>query len=382
MNEKDSNAIIERARIFCQEKIVPIAKQLDEQNRPPEELLEGIAAEGFFGSKYPVEYGGGGYDSATSEMVAMELAKGSAGVALLLLVQWMAVDVLLKYGSKEQKDKYLNDMIQGNKVAAYIISEPMAGSDASAMMATANSIDEGWVLNGNKYFCTNGGIADLYFVACKTEPEEGARGISMFIVEKDTKGLTVGHRFEKMGCRSSATTGLTFKDCIISHDSILGNKNQGYKIAMDGLTGGRLGMASMGLGIAQAAMDESIAYANSRIAFGKPLAKLYAVQEMVADMYVKLEAGRLLVIDAANKRDTGADYSLDTSVVKVFVADLVDEVCYKSLQIFGGHGYLKNNNLERYARDGRLMSIGVGASEVLKMVIGMTVMRKSKKQVQ
>ena len=362
--------MIERAKDFCKNSLQPIARELDRKSRFPTELLGAMGEAGFFGINYDIEYGGGGYDSVITHMVAQEIAKASAGVALTLHVHWMAIDVLLKFGTEAQKQKYLRVLLQGKKVAAYTISEVQAGSDAAGIKATAVSADGGWVLNGTKYFCTNGGLADLYFVAFKTAAEAGAKGISMFIIEKGTPGFSIGMPDEKMGCRSSYTTGLTFNNCTIPHENILGNINEGFKIAMFGLVGGRLGMACMGLGIAEAALESSARYANKRTAFGKPLSSLFAVQAMLAEMYVKLEAAKLLVYDTAKKRDSGQDYALETSVVKLFVTEVVNEVSHKAVQILGGHGYMKYNDVERYARDARLLDIGVGASEVLKMVIG------------
>lgn len=368
--------LIKSAKTFCQSYLQPIARELDIQSRFPNELLGPMFEAGFVGMNYPVKYGGGGYDSVTTLRVAKELAKASAGVALTLHVHWMAVDVLLKYGTEAQKEKYLPDLLKGQKIAAFDISEVQAGSDAAAIKSTAESTDAGWLLNGAKYFCTNGGLADIYLVALKTDKEAGAKGISMFIVEKGTPGFTIGRSDEKMGCRSSYTTSLSFKNCIIPPSNIVGNRNEGFKIAMHGLVGGRLGMASMGLGIAEAAFEAATKYVNTRKAFGKTLNSLFAIQEMLADMYVKLEAANLLVLEAAKKRDSGKDYALESSVAKLFVAEVVNEVCHKALQIFGGHGYMKYNDLERYARDARLLDIGVGTSEVLKMIVGSAVAKR------
>lgn len=371
--KKAINDIVITAREFCTARLKPIARELDEQGRFPTELLTPMAEAGFFGLNYPAEYGGGGYDSAITHQVAKEFAKVSAGVALTLHVHWMAIDVLLKFGSEEQKRKYLPDLVQGKKIAAYTISEVQAGSDAAAIRAEAFRTDNVWSLNGAKYFCTNGGLADIYLVAFKTDPDAGAKGISMFIIEKGTPGFQIGTVEEKMGCRSSVTTSLVFQDCQVAPDRLVGNVNDGFKIAMYGLVGGRLGMASMGLGIAEAALETAAKYVNRRIAFGKPLSSLYAVQAMLAEMYVKIQAADLLVFETARKRDSGMDYSLASSVAKLFVSEMVTEVCHKALQVFGGHGYMKYNDPERFARDARLLDIGVGASEVLKMVVGTTV---------
>jgi alkylation response protein AidB-like acyl-CoA dehydrogenase len=365
--------IVEQVKLFCEKNLQPIAKELDTNSRFPSELLPHMLDLGLWGMNYDIQLGGGGYDSSITHLAIKEIAKVSAGVALTFHVHWMAVDALLKFGTRAQTEKYLSALLRGEKIAAYTVSEGQAGSDAAGIKATAAKTEAGWLLNGTKFFCTNGGLADLYFVALKTDVEAGAKGISMFIVEKGTQGFEIGASEEKMGCRSSYTTALTFQNCVIPQENMLGSINSGFKIAMYGLVGGRLGMASIGVGIAEAAFETAAKYANRRSAFGKPLHALFAVQEKLAEMYVKLEAAKLLVLDTAKKRDSGEDYSLETSVAKLFATEAVNEICHKSLQIFGGHGYMKYNAVERYARDARLLDIGVGTSEVLKMVVGSAV---------
>lgn len=372
MSEKITN----KAKEFAVQYVKPIAKELDNANRFPTELLEPICENGFFGIHYPLEYGGSGMNSLTSFNVVREMSKASGGLGLLFTVHWMAVDVLIKYGTDDQKEKYLKDLVEGKKIAAYSISEAVAGSDAAGINTVAEKNDDGWKLNGTKYFCTNGSIADLYFVACKTDPEQGAKGISIFIIEKDTKGVDITDYADKMGCRSSATTNLVLKDCLVSHDSLLGFENKGFRIAMDGLVGGRLGMTAIGIGIAEAAMEKAVRHANNRKAFGKTLSKLYSIQEKIANMHVKLEAAKALFEKVCLKRDGGLDYSLDSSTAKVFTAKAVKDICYEAIQVLGGHGYYRANDVERYYRDARLIDIGVGATEVLNMVIGSTILSK------
>jgi alkylation response protein AidB-like acyl-CoA dehydrogenase len=368
--ETKSTEMVTRAREFCKNQLGPLARELDQQCRFPTELLGAMAKEGFFGINFPVEYGGGGYDSVTAFKVIEELGKVSAGVALTIHVHWMVVGVILKFGTDAQKQKYLPSLLKGEKVGAFCVSEMQAGSDAAAITAVATKEDTGWMLNGPKWFCTNGGLADIYIVGFKTDKDAGAKGISMFIIEKGTPGFKIGEPQEKMGCRSSVTPGLNFKNCLVREDALVGYVNGGFKVAMDALVAGRLGMAAMGLGIAEAALEVAAKYANKRIAFGKPLAALFSIQEILADMYVKIEASRLLVNAAASKCDSGKDCSMESSVAKLFVAETVNEACHKALQVFGGHGYMKYNDIERIARDGRVLDIGVGASEVLKMVVG------------
>jgi len=367
---------LDRARRFVGQELKPLARELDVAGRFPGELLERMKEEGFFGLNYPVEFGGGGQDSPTTYQVLTELAKASAGVALTLHVHYMAVDALIRFGTEPQQNKYMRGMLAGERIGAFTISEASAGSDAAAITATARAGENGWVLNGTKYFCTNGGLADLYLVAMKTDPDAGAKGISLFLVEKGTPGFTIGQPEEKMGCRSSVTTSLAFNNCLIPTDNLIGQVNDGFKIVMYGLTGGRLGMASMGLGVAEAAFEAAAEYATRRMAFGKPLTALFAVQEMLADMFVALEGARLVVASTATARDSGRDYAMETSVAKILVARASGEITSKALQIFGGHGYMKHNPVERFVRDARLMDIGVGASEVLKMVLAGVIARK------
>jgi alkylation response protein AidB-like acyl-CoA dehydrogenase len=372
-NEEKSKELLRAAQTFAQNRLQPIAHELDKSARFPTDSRAEMMAAGFFGMHYPESYGGGGYDALSAHLVMKELAKASAGVTLTLIVHFMAIDVLLKFGSQEQKQRYLPDLISGRKIAAYTISEMQAGSDAAAINAVAQKHQNGWLLNGKKYFATNGGLADLYFVAFKTEPEQGAKGISMFVIEKGAAGFHIGGNEEKMGCRSSVLTSLSFSDCLAPQDSLIGNVNDGFKIAMYGLAGGRLGMAAMGAGIAEAALQEAIIYANNRIVFNKPLNSLFSAQRMLADMYVKIEAANLLLEKTARKRDAGQDYSLDSSIVKLFVAEAAIDICRQTVQIYGGHGYMRAHNAERYLRDASLMSIGVGCSEVLQMVVGTAV---------
>lgn len=362
-------------RDFCEKYIKPIAKQLDEVSEFPKEILKPMRELKLFSLHYPKEYGGLELDYETSFEIIREISKYSAGIGLLYAVHWMAADVLLKYGTEKQKEKYLKDIVEGNKIAAYAISEPSAGSDAAGIKATASKDEDHYILNRNKYFCTNGSIADIYIVACKTDEEKGAKGISLFILEKGTKGMEITSVIDKMGCRSSVTTDLILKECRVPVENILGEENKGFKIAMDGLVGGRLGMCAIGIGISEAAINKAIQYSNNRIAFGKPISGLYAIQSKISNMYIKLEACRALFKKTCEARNNHKDYSLEASVAKVFIGEAVNSICYEAIQIMGGHGYVRNNEVERLYRDGRLIDIGVGTSEVLNMVIGSTILK-------
>lgn len=373
-----SEELILKAKNFTKENIKPIAKELDESNRCPKELFDPMRKLGFFRAQYPLEYGGYDMDYKSAFYILKEIAKGSAGISLLYVVHWMATDVLLKYGTESQKKKYLKDLVEGKKIAAYSISEATAGSDAAGIKTVAEKVENGWKINGTKYFVTNGGIADLYFVMCKTSPNKGAKGISLFIVDKETYGLDVTYYAEKMGFRSSATTNLVLKDCIVSEDNLLGKEDKGFEIVLDGLVGGRLGMSAIGVGIGEVALEEAVKFSNNRSAFGKPIAALFSIQEKIANMYIKLAGVKALFRKACEVRDRGEDYSLEASVAKVATAKAVNDICYEAIQIMGGHGYIRNNDVERFARDARLIDIGVGTVEVLNMIIGLNVLKNLK----
>lgn len=376
----EKKEIIQRAIDFNKNKIEPLAKELDESNRFPAELVEDIRINGFLGVHYPPEYGGLGLDFLTSFSVVKEISKGSPGLGLMFIVSWMAADVLLKYGTEEQKDKYLKSIVSGEKIASYCISESTAGSDASGIKTTAEKRGRFLELNGSKYFCTNGGIADVYIVACKTDIAAGAKGISLVILEKGFEGMEIMGYADKLGCRSSATTGLKLSACRVPYENILGKENKGFGIAMDGLVGGRLGMAAIGLGISEKAISAATKYATSRDAFGKKIASMYAVQEKIADICIGLESSNSYFEKVCNMRTDGQDYSLESSILKVLVAQTVSKATFEAVQIFGGHGYYKSSDVERFARDGRLLDIGVGSTEVLKMVIGSTILKNCKNQ--
>lgn len=366
---------IQDIKLFCEERLSPISSELDIENKFPRELLGEMATLGMFKLSVPEIEGGLGLSHQTAFDTIAEISKYSAGVGLTLHVHWMAIGILLKFGSDAQKKKYLPAMLSGDKIGAFCVSEMQAGSDAASIQAKAIKTEDGYMLSGPKWFCTNGGIADIYFVGFKTDENAGAKGISMFIIEKATEGFEITEKQEKLGCRSSETTGLIFKNCHVPVESLIGVENKGFKIAMSALTDGRLGMAAMGIGISEGCFNLAKEYANERIAFGKPLSAQYAIQSMMADIYIKLQGTKALLHEITNKLDNSKDVSLESSAVKLLAADVCNTACHNCLQVFGGHGYMKYKAIERYARDGRLLDIGVGASEVLKMVVGSTVLR-------
>lgn len=380
----DLNAqMISKTIEFTRKSLAPIAKEVDESNRCPVELFEEMRALGLFGIAYPSQYGGSDLKISTAMRVISEIAKESAGLSLLLIVHWMAVDVILKYGTEMQKEKYLKPLIRGEQIAAYSISEAIAGSDAMGIKMVAENQNDHWQLNGSKYFVTNGAVADWFVVTCMEEPFNKTLNLKtnhrLFILSKKTKGLKITETLDKMGCRSSSTTNLLLSKAIISQDNAI---EGGIKAALYGLEGGRLGMAAMGVGIAEASIEKAVNYANQRKAYEKPIATLYAIQEKVANMHILLEGSKALLEKACMTRDRGQNYGIEASVAKVAVGKAVNEISYEAVQIMGGHGYLKTNPVERYSRDARLLDIGVGTSEVIKMVIGNHILKKGQRQVE
>ena len=371
--KRDTRPFLEKVAKFTEENILPIAQSVDRENRCPEELIAPMREAGFFGIPYPEVYGGSGGDYQTAFEMLRILSKGSAGIGLLFVVQWMAADVLLKYGTAYQKKKYLEDLVSGKKIASYAISEFAAGSDAASIKTVAVETEKIWQIKGSKYFVTNGSLSDLFIVACKGDQD---KGMTLFIVERGSKGLSITEKSEKMGFRSSATTNLILNCVEVADLQRIGSAETGMKIALDGLVGGRLGMAAIGVGIAEAAYEKALEYANKRIAYGKKIGKLYAIQEKVADMHIALESARVLFEKACQSRDKNRDYSLEASVAKIAAGKAANKISFEALQVMGGHGYLVQNDVERYYRDARLIDIGVGASEVIKMVIGATVLHK------
>ena len=381
-NYLDAQMIL-RAIHFSQNNLAPIAKELDENNRCPVELFEAMRVYGFFGIAYPIHYGGSGLKVSTAMRVISEIAKESAGLSLLLIVHWMAIDVILKYGTEMQKKKYLSPLVRGEQIAAYSISEAIAGSDAMGIKIMAENQADYWLVNGAKYFVTNGDVADLFVVTCMektlSKPLESKASHQLFIITKETKGLKITEHLDKMGCRSSSTTNLILKNALIHQDHLI---KGGIKGALYGLEGGRLGMAAMGIGIAEASFEKAITYANQRRAYKKPIAGLYAIQEKIANMHILLEGSKSLVEKACMKRELGEAYGIEASVAKVAVGKAANEICYESVQIMGGHGFLKTNPVERYSRDARLLDIGVGTSEVNKMIIGNHILKERQGQIE
>jgi butyryl-CoA dehydrogenase len=368
--------IQEMVREFAATEVAPIAAEIDHDHRFPEELIPKLAKLSLLGVPYPEEVGGAGADNVSYVIVLEELARVCGSTPVIVsghtsLGTWP----IFEFGSPAQKEKYLNKLTTGAMLGAFALTEPGAGTDAAAGRTTAVLDGDEYVLNGSKIFITNGGYAGIYIVTAMTDPAAGTRGISAFIVEKDAPGFTVGEKEHKMGIKASSTTPLYLSDCRVPKDALLGQEGKGFKIAMAALDGGRIGIAAQALGIAQGALDASLAYAKERVQFGKPIAALQAIQWMIADMATDIDAARLLVYRAAWNKDHGLPYGTAAAIAKLFASEAATRVADRAIQIHGGYGYTESYPVERAYRDAKITELYEGTSEVQRMVIAGSFLR-------
>ncbi len=366
----DQELIRNTVREFAEAKVAPIAAEIDREQRFPEELLPKMADLNLLGMPYPEEVGGAGADYVSYMIALEELAKVCAATSLIVSAHTsLGTWPIFRFGTQAQKDRYLHDLTTGRRLAAFALTEPAAGTDIAAGTATAELKDGEYVLNGSKVFITNGGYADVFVVMAKTDPSQGARGMSAFIVEKGALGFTVGEGERKLGIRASSNPPLYFTDCRLPKEALLGGEGNGFKVAMQTLDGGRIGIGAQAVGIAQGALDASIAYAKERVQFGKPIASLQAIQWMIAEMATEIDAARLLVYRAASCEDNGRPYATEASMAKLFASETATRVAGKAIQIHGGYGYTESYPVERAYRDAKVTEIYEGTSEVQRMVI-------------
>jgi butyryl-CoA dehydrogenase len=373
----EQELIREAVREFADAEVAPIAAELDRDHRFPTELLPKLAELNLMGMPYPEKVGGAGADYVSYVIMIEELSRACATTSVVVSAHSsLATWPIYKFGTPEQHDKYLSDMASGRRLGAFALTEPAAGTDAAAGTCTAVLKGDEYVLNGSKIFISNAPYAEIYVVFAKTDPAApGTRGMSAFIVERDTPGFSVGEAEHKLGIRGSSTPPLYFSDCRIPKDALLGEEGTGFKIAMQTLDGGRIGIAAQALGIAQAALDASVAYAKERVQFGKPIATLQAIQWMIADMATEIDAARLLVYRAASCVDNGRPYSTEGAMAKLFASETATRVAGKAIQIHGGYGYTESYPVERNYRDAKITEIYEGTSEVQRMVIARSCLR-------
>jgi len=357
-------------REFAENEVKPIAADIDETGRFPRENVEKMARYNMLGIPFPEELGGAGGDELAYAIAVEELSRvcGTTGVILSAHTS-LGCWPIYKYGTEEQKQKYLIPLAKGEKLGAFALTEPNAGTDAAGQQTIAVEDGDNYILNGSKIFITNGGQADVYIVFAMTDRTKGTRGISAFIVEKDTPGFTIGKIEEKMGIRASSTAELIFQNCVIPKENLLGELGKGFKIAMTTLDGGRIGIAAQALGIAQGALDETVQYLKERKQFGRSLSKFQGLQWMIADMATEIEAARMLVYRAAYNKANGLPYNKEAAMAKLFAANTAMNVTTKCVQLHGGYGYTKDYPVERMMRDAKITEIYEGTSQVQQMVI-------------
>lgn len=367
---KTEQLFLQMIRSFAENEVKPLAAEIDDEERFPVETVEKMKKIGLFGIPVPKEYGGQGGTNQMYSMAVEELSRVCATTGVVVSAHTsLCVAPILENGTEEQKQYYIPKLASGEWLGAFGLTEPNAGTDAAMQQTTAVLDGDSWVLNGNKIFITNAGYAHVYVIFAMTDKSLGTKGISAFIVEKGTPGFSFGKKEKKMGIRGSATCELIFENCRIPKENLLGKEGKGFVIAMKTLDGGRIGIASQALGIAQGAMDETVRYTKERKQFGKSIAAFQNTQFQMADLETKVQAARLLVRSAAYKKDNGIPYSADAAMCKLFAAETAMEVTTKAVQFHGGYGYTREYPVERMMRDAKITEIYEGTSEVQRMVI-------------
>ncbi|PKL23045.1 MAG: acyl-CoA dehydrogenase [Spirochaetae bacterium HGW-Spirochaetae-3] len=374
--DKEHSLLMSMYASFAEEEVKPLAKEVDEEERFPVETVEKMARYGMLGIPIPKEFGGAGGDNLGYVMAVEAMSKvcGTTGVILSAHTSLCAAPIY-EFGTPEQKQKYLPALAKGEKLGAFGLTEPNAGTDAAGQQTTAELKGDHYVLNGSKLFITNAGYADVYVIFAMTDKSKGTRGISAFIVEKEMPGFSIGKKEEKMGIRGSATCELIFENVKVPAANLLGAEGKGFGIAMKTLDGGRIGIAAQALGLAQGAIDETVAYVKERKQFGKSLAQFQNTQFQLADMQAKTDAARLLVYKAACCKDAKLPYSVEAATAKLFASETAMEVTTKAVQLHGGYGYTREYPVERMMRDAKITEIYEGTSEVQRMVISANMLK-------
>ena len=366
----EQKLIQQTAREFARNEVAKDAAERDQTAQFPSHPVKKMAELGFMGMMVDPKYGGGGLDTISYAIVIEELSRVDASVGVICSVSNSLVCFGIEDSGKEEtKQKYLVPLAKGEKLGGFCLSEPSSGSDAAGMKTTAVLKGDHYVLNGTKNFITNGLNADYYVVIAHTDPSQRHKGISAFVVEKEFPGFQVGKKEKKLGIRSSDTASIMLEDCAVPRENLLGVEGDGFKISMMTLDGGRIGIASQAVGIAQGALDAAINYAKERVQFGKPISAFQSIQHMLAAMETRVSAARLLTYQAAWKKDQNQKYSHDSAKAKLFASETAVDVSTKAVQIFGGYGYLKDYPVERFMRDSKITEIYEGTSEIQRLVI-------------
>src|SRR5437660_3424661 len=363
-------------RDFAEAEVKPRAKELDETGRFPRDLFTKAAELGLTGVALPESEGGAGFDHLSYSIVIEEISRCCASTGVILSVQnSLYCDPIHRYGTEEQKKKFLLPFARGEKIGCYALTEPQAGSNAAALQTKAVKKGDRYVLNGTKAWITNGGAADAVIVYVNSEPAKGEKGITAVVVEKGTPGFKVGKEEKKLGISATACSELVFTDCEVPLANRIGDEGQGYKVALSTLDGGRIGIAAQATGIARGAFEAALHYSKERLAFGHAISEFQAIQFMLADMSTEIDAARLLIRKAAWKQDTGARFTMDAAIAKLFASEMATRVAHKAIQIHGGNGYSREYPVERNYRDARITEIYEGTSEIQRLVISSRVLK-------
>jgi butyryl-CoA dehydrogenase len=366
----EQRMVKDTAAAFADKEVKPIAHQMDRDALYPEALVHRLGELGFMGVFVPDELGGSGMDLVSYAIALEEISKSWASLGVIMSVQNSLVCApLLRFGNPEQQMRYLPSLARGQRLGCYCLTEPEAGSDAGSIQTRAQRNGHDYILNGAKVFATNGSRADLAIVYAVTDPALGKKGISAFLVEKNSPGFLVGKLEDKLGLRSSDTASLRFEDCRVPRENLLGSEGEGFKVALATLDGGRIGIAAQALGIAAGCLEESIAYAKQRHQFGRPIAEFQAIQWMLADMATEIDAARLLTHRAAWLAQEDRTVTKAAAMAKVFASEAANRAAYIGVQIFGGYGYIKDYPIERFFRDARITTLYEGTSEIQRLVI-------------
>jgi butyryl-CoA dehydrogenase len=363
-------------REFAEAEVKPLAKENDETGKYPRGLFQKAAELGLTAVAIPEAEGGAGMDHISYAIVIEEISRVCASTGVILSVQnSLYCDPIHRFGTEEQKKKFLLPYARGERIGCYALTEPQAGSNAAALTTKAVRKGDKYVINGTKAWITNGGAADAAIVYVNTQPEKGEKGITALVVEKGTPGFAVGKEEKKLGIHATACTELSFSDCEVPAGNRIGEEGEGYKVALSTLDGGRIGIAAQATGIAQGAFEAALSYAQQRQAFGHPIADFQAIQFMLADMATEIDAARLLLRRAAWKQDSGARFSMEAAIAKLFASEMSTHVAHKAIQIHGGYGYSSEYPVERAYRDARITEIYEGTSEIQRLVIAAWVLK-------
>ena len=376
----EQKMIRDLCRQITEEKITPVAGELDKTEEFPWEVMKVIAQSDLFGLYIEEKYGGMGGGVLDLCIATEEFSKGCGGIAVCYAASALGTYPIILYGSEEQKQKYLPPLAKGEKLAAFGLTEPAAGSDASAIQTTAKKDGDNYILNGTKHFITNGGDAEIYTIVAMTNKSKGARGASTFIIEKGTPGFTFGKKEDKLGIRASSTRELIFTDCKIPKENLLGREGLGFIVTMKTFDMSRPGVAAQALGIAQGSLDAAVKYSRERVQFGKPISSFQGIQFMLADMATQVEAARALIYATAREIDNGnKDVGKDSAMAKLFASDVAMKVTTDAVQIFGGYGYMKEYPAEKYMRDAKITQIYEGTNQIQRNIIALALIKEAAK---